>query len=50
MRELRSLFLQTFHKFLISLTFLDKFALSPANLDMDFWTSFPFITNKIAHY
>jgi hypothetical protein len=48
-RYLRGLFLQTFKKFLISLTILDKFALSPANFDMDFWASFPFITNKIAH-
>jgi hypothetical protein len=50
MRYLRSLFLQIFHKFLIGLTLLDKFALSPANFDMDFRASFPFITNKIAHF
>jgi len=48
-RYLGGLFVQTIDELLIRLAFLDKLALSPTNLDMNFWASFSLITDKIAH-
>ena len=48
-RYLSGFFLQTIDKLLIRLAFLDKLALSPANLDMNFWASFSLITDQITH-
>jgi hypothetical protein len=37
-------------KFLVGFTFLDELAFSSADFNMNFWTSFSFITNKITHF
>jgi hypothetical protein len=47
--SLSRFFLQIVHKLFVGLTFLNLFALSSAYFDMDFWTSFSLITDKIAH-
>jgi hypothetical protein len=47
--SLSRLFLHIVHKLLVGLTFLNQFALSSAYFDMDLWTSFSLITDKIAH-
>jgi len=47
--QLGSLFLNLIDKFFISLTFLDEFALPPTNFNMNFWTPFTLIANKITH-
>ena len=44
-----SFFLQAIDKLLVRLAFLDKLALSSANLHMNFWTSFSLIADKITH-
>jgi hypothetical protein len=49
-RCLSCLFLQIANKLLIGLTLLNQFALSSAYLNMNFWISFPIITDKIAHF
>jgi len=37
------------NKFLVYFTFIEELTFPPAYLNMDFWTSLSFITNKIAH-
>jgi hypothetical protein len=48
-RCLSCLFFQIVDKLLVSLTFLKQFTLSSAYLNMNFWTPFPFIADKITH-
>jgi hypothetical protein len=48
-RRLRSLFFRIIYKLFISLTFLNQFTFPSADFNVNFRTSFPFITNKVAH-
>jgi hypothetical protein len=48
-RCLGCFFLGIVNKLLKCLTLLNQFALSSAYLNMDFWISFPIVTDKITH-
>jgi hypothetical protein len=49
-RWLSRLFFQIVGILLVGLTFMKQFTFSSTYLDMNFWTSFPFITDKVTHF